>query len=146
MVTVSTQYARIFQYAKWDGSNVQLTALHCISVLFILIVLSSLFLLLFIVFVIVNCFCYCLCSCYCSLFWSLWSLFLLLFICYPNWAFSVLFLSCKANDRVKFARRGTAGSYIFSFKCIIFLSLYYVYCLCVNVWCTAATGCQPNCG
>jgi hypothetical protein len=20
-----------------------------------------------------------------------------------------------------------------------------VYCLCVNVWCTAATGCQPNC-
>ena len=21
----------------------------------------------------------------------------------------------------------------------------YVYCLCVNVYCTAATGCQPNC-
>jgi hypothetical protein len=26
----------------------------------------------------------------------------------------------------------------------IFLSLYYAYCLFVNVWCTAATGCQPN--
>jgi hypothetical protein len=31
------------------------------------------------------------CSCYCSLFLSLCSLFLLLFICYPNWGFSVLF-------------------------------------------------------
>jgi hypothetical protein len=27
----------------------------------------------------------------------------------------------------------------------MFLSLYSVYCLCVNVSCTAATGCQPNC-
>jgi hypothetical protein len=27
-----------------------------------------------------------------------------------------------------------------------FLSLYHVYCLCVNVCCTAATWCQPNCG
>jgi hypothetical protein len=37
-------------------------------------------------------------------------------------------------------RRGTARTSQF------FLSLYYVYCLCVNVWCTAATGCQPTCG
>jgi hypothetical protein len=28
----------------------------------------------------------------------------------------------------------------------MFRSLYSVYCLCVNVSCTAATGCQPNCG
>jgi len=27
----------------------------------------------------------------------------------------------------------------------MFRSLYSVYCLCVNVSCTAATGCQPNC-
>jgi hypothetical protein len=25
------------------------------------------------------------------------------------------------------------------------LSLYSVYCLCVNVYCSTATGCQPNC-
>jgi hypothetical protein len=30
-------------------------------------------------------------------------------------------------------RRGTARTYQFSFLCIVFLSLYYVYCLCVNV-------------
>jgi hypothetical protein len=28
----------------------------------------------------------------------------------------------------------------------ILTSPYFEYCLCVNVWCTAATGCQPNCG
>jgi hypothetical protein len=27
----------------------------------------------------------------------------------------------------------------------IFRSLYSVYCLCVHVYCTTATGCQPNC-
>jgi hypothetical protein len=27
----------------------------------------------------------------------------------------------------------------------MFRSLYSVYCLCVNVSCTAATECQPNC-
>jgi hypothetical protein len=27
----------------------------------------------------------------------------------------------------------------------IFRSLHSVYCLCVNVYCTAASGCQPNC-
>jgi hypothetical protein len=43
-------------------------------------------------------------------------------------------------------RRGTARTSQFSFFSIIFISLYYVYCLCVNLLCTAATGCQPNCG
>jgi hypothetical protein len=28
----------------------------------------------------------------------------------------------------------------------MFRSLYSVYCLCVNVSCTAATECQPSCG
>jgi hypothetical protein len=28
----------------------------------------------------------------------------------------------------------------------MFRYLYSVYCLCVTVCCTAATGCQPNCG
>jgi hypothetical protein len=35
------------------------------------------------------------------------------------------------------------------FNCLLlcmFRSLYYVYCLCVNVCCAAATGCHPNCG
>jgi hypothetical protein len=36
-------------------------------------------------------------------------------------------------------RRGTART------SQILLSLYFVYGLCVNVWCTAATECQPNC-
>jgi hypothetical protein len=40
--------------------------------------------------------------------------------------------------------------YVFLFLCI-FCSVYsvplccFLYCLCVNVYCTAATGCQPNC-
>ena len=30
---------------------------------------------------------------------------------------------------------------------VYFVSLCYsAYCLCVNVYCTTATGCQPNCG
>jgi hypothetical protein len=45
-------------------------------------------------------------------------------------------------------RRGTARtSQICLFVCYVcmFHSLCSVYCLCVNVHCTAATGCQPNC-
>jgi len=40
--------------------------------------------------------------------------------------------------------------YVFLLLCI-FCSVYFVslccsvYCLCVNVYCTTATGCQPNC-
>jgi hypothetical protein len=33
---------------------------------------------------------------------------------------------------------------VFLLLCM-FRSLYSAYCLCVNVYCTAATGCQPNC-
>jgi energy-coupling factor transporter transmembrane protein EcfT len=56
-------------------------------------------------------------------------------------------------------RRGTTRTSQISFKffycyvCSYFLllctrmfrSVYSVYCLCVNVYCTTATGCQPNC-
>jgi ACR3 family arsenite efflux pump ArsB len=44
-----------------------------------------------------------------------------------------------------------AQSIVYCYVCLIFLllcmfrSLYSVYCLCVNAYCTAATGCQPNC-
>jgi hypothetical protein len=27
----------------------------------------------------------------------------------------------------------------------MFYSVYSVYCLCVNMYCTAVTGCKPNC-
>jgi hypothetical protein len=58
--------------------------------------------------------------------------------CYYSFAtltegFPCFFLICKANARVKFERRGMARTYQFSFLCIIFLSLYYAYCMCVNV-------------
>jgi hypothetical protein len=41
------------------------------------------------------------------------------------------------------------SSYVFFcvVLCIAFFFYYYysVYCLCVNVYCTTAIGCQPNC-
>jgi hypothetical protein len=62
---------------------VSLCCLFCVvySVLLFCVVCCSVFIVLVIVHF----------SCYCSLFLSLCSLFLLLFICYPNWGFSVLF-------------------------------------------------------
>jgi len=53
-------------------------------------------------------------------------------------------LSCKANDRVRFAKTwyGTQPSKLV----VIFIVLFYLccsmYCLCVNVYCNIATGCQ----
>jgi hypothetical protein len=48
----------------------------------------------------------------------------------------------------KSQRRGTARTSQISYFLLLcmFRSLYSVYCLCVNVCCTAATGCQANCG
>jgi hypothetical protein len=46
-------------------------------------------------------------------------------------------------------RRGRArtsqftSQFLFIFNCCVLRPLYSVYCLCVNVYCTAATGCQP---
>ena len=56
-------------------------------------------------------------------------------------------LSCKANARVKIAKTGHSPHS--SQLVVIVLFCYYLccsmYCLCVNVYCTTATGCLPNC-
>jgi hypothetical protein len=68
-------------------------------------------------------------------------LFIVPVLCYPNWDFFRAFFSVvRKIPGYNLQRRGTART------SQVFLSLYYVYCLCVNVWCTAATGCQPSCG
>ena len=56
------------------------------------------------------------------------------------------FLSCKANARVKpvKTRHGPCSSKNFcAVPCIVVCCS--VYCFCVNVYCTAATGWLPNC-
>jgi hypothetical protein len=83
------------------------------------------------------------------IFLALYCACLLCTCCYPNWRFSVIFLSCKtcqgitSKDGAWPALPKLHGK-IFWLLCI-FRSLYSVYCLCVNVYCTAATGCQHNC-
>jgi hypothetical protein len=54
-------------------------------------------------------------------------------------------LRCKANDRVQLQTQGTAriSQFLFLLLCM-FHSLYSVYCVCVNVYCTAANGCLPK--
>ena len=61
--------------------------------------------------------------------------------------FPCFFLSCKANSRVKPAKTeyGSNSSNIFVLFYILFVLCRSVYCLCVNVNCTTATGWQPNC-
>jgi hypothetical protein len=60
--------------------------------------------------------------------------------------FPCFFLSCKANARVKPAKTGHGPQ---SSKFLLFYVLFVlcrsVYCLCVNVYRTAATGWLPNC-
>jgi len=66
---------------------------------------------------------------------------------YPDWGFSVIFLSCKANVRVKLAKT-RHGPHSSKLVVIVFFCCYLccsMYCLCVNVYCTTATGWQPNC-
>jgi len=61
--------------------------------------------------------------------------------------FPCFFLSCKANARVKLAKTGHGphSSQIVAVFYVLFVLCRSVYCLCVDVCCTAATGCQPNC-
>jgi hypothetical protein len=61
--------------------------------------------------------------------------------------FPCFFLSCKANARVFINRKDGARPAFPNFFLLLcmFRSLYSVYCLYVNVYCTNATGCQPNC-
>jgi hypothetical protein len=66
-----------------------------------------------------------------------------------NLRFFRAFSCCKTNARVyNLQRRGTASSSQFFFFFLLlrmFRSLYSAYRLCVNVYCTTATWCQPNC-
>ena len=67
--------------------------------------------------------------------------------------FPCFFLSCKVNARVYLAKSGQGphSSKIFvSFKIFVWFYVLFalcrcMYCLCVNVYCTTATGWQPNC-
>ena len=59
--------------------------------------------------------------------------------------FLCFFLSCKANARVKPAKMGHGPHpSIFVLFYLLFVVCRSVYCLCVNVHCTTATGWLPN--
>ena len=60
--------------------------------------------------------------------------------------FPCFFLSCKANARVKLAKTGHGphSSKLVVICVVLLLISCSMYCLCVNVYCTTATGCQPN--
>jgi len=86
---------------------------------------------------------------------SMYSYFMLMYLHRARWHSSAtltevspcLFLNCKANARVKPAKRGHGPhpSKIFVLFCVLFVLCRSVYCVCVNVYCTAATGWLPNC-
>jgi hypothetical protein len=61
--------------------------------------------------------------------------------------FPCFFLSCKANARVQPVKtgHGPQSSKICVLFYILFVLCRSVYCLCVYVYCTTATGWQPNC-
>ena len=61
--------------------------------------------------------------------------------------FPCFLLSCKANARVKPAKMGHGphSSKIFVLFYVSFVLCRSVYRLCVNVYCTTATGWLPNC-
>jgi hypothetical protein len=87
--------------------------------------------------------------------------YVLFCILFPNWHsptsltedFFFFFFSCKANARVYTVHyKDGARSALFLISelycsIVLFVSIvfYYIYCLCVNVYCTTATGCQPKC-
>jgi hypothetical protein len=105
------------------------------SVLFwdIVLLCVTVFLLCIVLFIVLVLYCVCLwCTC-----------------CYPNWGFSVLFPQlegkCQGITRTDGTRPSLPKLVNLLLLCL-FRSLYSVYCLCVNVYRTAATGCQPNCG
>jgi hypothetical protein len=55
--------------------------------------------------------------------------------------FPCFFLGCKANVRVKLAKTGHGPhSTIVVLFYVLFVLYRSMYCLCVNVYCTAATG------
>jgi hypothetical protein len=63
--------------------------------------------------------------------------------------FLCVFLCSKVNARAYLAKTGHGPHFQFFILFIIMLlcmfrSLYSVYCLCVDAYCTTSTGCQPN--
>jgi len=72
---------------------------------------------------------------------------ILAFFGYPDRAFPCFALSYKANARLKPAKTGHGqhSSKISVLYYVLFVLCRYVYCLCVNVYCTAAIGWLPNC-
>ena len=57
--------------------------------------------------------------------------------------FPCFFLSCKANARVKPAKKGHGPQNFVLY--VLFVLCRSLYCLCVYVYCTTATGWLPNC-
>ena len=53
--------------------------------------------------------------------------------------FPCFFLSCKANARVNLAKTGHGPQIVVLFY-VLFVLCRSMYCLCVNVYCTTATG------
>jgi hypothetical protein len=65
---------------------------------------------------------------------------------YPDWGFSVLFPQLQGKCQ-SITRQDGARPALFQNFCVV-LCIFLccsVYCLCVNVYCTTATGWQPNC-
>jgi hypothetical protein len=76
-----------------------------------------------------------------------------------NEVFLCFFLSCKANAKVKLAKSGHGphssklfvlfSNFVLCSNFVLFYVLFVlcrsVYCLCVDLYCTTATGWQPNC-
>jgi len=96
----------------------------------------------------------CLCILIVSMLHSVYSAF-----CRANWhspatlteVFPYFFLSCKANAGARIPRKDGARSafFLISEFCCSICCLYRLrssmYCLCVYVYRTTATGCQPKC-
>jgi hypothetical protein len=105
--------------------------------------------------------CYYFSSVYCTVHFSCTVLCLLvMYVLLPQLRFILAFPSVvRQMPGYNSQRRGHGPQYFFNCYVIFFLflcmflifwlcmfrSLYSAYCLCVNVYCTTATGCQPNC-
>ena len=76
------------------------------------------------------------CILYSEVFLNLTEIFLTLTEVFPYF-----FLSCKANARVKLAKTGHGPhSSKLDVICVVLLLFVLFRCLCVNVYCTTATG------
>ena len=66
------------------------------------------------------------CEAYVILWVGIW--WVTAFLDYPDWGLYVLFLSCKANDRVKLAKSGP-GPHLFRIVICVVLVIVLCYCL-----------------